>query len=141
MNFSSILVPVFGSSSDAQVVELACELLKPSGGRIFIIYIIQINRSMPIDIALPNEVMNGDNTLKAMERLTAKSKHEVKAELIQAREIGYAIVQEAEQRNVDVIAMSMQKVKRFGKFELEKTTSYVLKNASCNILIWQDETI
>ena len=82
MNLSSILVPVYGHASDKQVVKLACELLKPSDGRLFIIYIIEINRSLPIDSALPNEVIKGDNVLKLMESLAEKSKHQEKAELI-----------------------------------------------------------
>ena len=140
MNFSSILVPVSGSPSDERTVNLACETLKPSGGHLFIMYIIQINRHLPIDSALPSEVLKGDNILKSMEKLSEKFKHEVKAELIQAREVGYAIVQEATRRKVDVIAMSIPDLKKFGRFELEKTVTYVLKNAECNVLLWHDQT-
>jgi len=140
MNFSSILVPVSGSPTDERTVNLACETLKPSGGRLFIMYIIQINRHLPIDAALPSEVVKGDNILKSMEKLSEKFKHEVKAELIQAREVGYAIVQEATRRKVDVIAMSVPDSKKFGRFELEKTVTYVLKNAECNVLLWHDQT-
>ncbi|MBI02365.1 MAG: universal stress protein [Chloroflexi bacterium] len=139
MNLSSILVPVYGHASDKQVVKLACELLKPSDGRLFIIYIIEINRSLPIDAALPNEVIKGDNVLKLMESLAEKSKHQVKAELIQAREAGYAIVQEAAQRKVDGIVMNIPELKRFGKFDLGKTSTYVLNNAGCNVVLWRDE--
>ena len=140
MNFSSILVPVSGSPSDERTVNLACETLKPSGGRLFIMYIIQINRHLPIDSALPSEVLKGDNILKSMEKLSEKFNHEVKAELKQAREGGYAIVQEATRRKVDVIAMSIPDLKKFGRFELEKTVTYVLKNAECNVLLWHDQT-
>ena len=140
MNFSSILVPVSGSPSDERTVNLACETLKPSGGRLFIMYIFQIYRHLPIDSALPSEVLKGDNILKSMEKLSEKFKHEVKAELIQAREVGYAIVQEATRRKVDVIAMSIPELKQFARFELEKTVTYVLKNAECNVLLWHDQT-
>ena len=140
MNFSSILVPVSGSPTDERTVNLACETLKPSGGRLFIMFIIQIKRHLPIDAALPSEVVKGDNILKSMEKLSEKFKHEVKAELIQAREVGYAIVQEATRRKVDVIAMSVPDSKKFGRFELEKTVTYVLKNAECNVLLWHDQT-
>ena len=74
-----------------------------------------------------------------MESLAEKSKHQVKAELIQAREAGYAIVQEAAQRKVDGIVMNMPELKRFGKFDLGKTSTYVLKNAGCNVVLWRDE--
>ena len=139
MDFSSILVPVSGSPSDEQTVKLACELLNPSGGNLFIIYIIQINRSLPIDAVLPSEVMIGDNILKSMEKLAEKFKHQLKAELIQAREVGYAIVQEATRRKVDGIAMTSTDSKMFGRFELEKSVTYVLKNAECKVLLWHDQ--
>ena len=139
MDFSSILVPVSGSPSDEQTVKLACKLLKPSGGNLFIIYIIEINRSLPIDAVLPSEVMIGDNILKSMEKLAEKFKHQLKAELIQAREVGYAIVQEATRRKVDGIAMTSTDSKMFGRFELEKTVTYVLKNAECKVVLWHDQ--
>ena len=75
-----------------------------------------------------------------MEKLVEKFKHVVKAELIQAREIGYAIVLEATRRKVDVIAMSISDSKKFGRFELEKAVTYVLKNAECKVLLWHDQT-
>ena len=36
--------------------------------------------------------------------------------------------------------MSIPELKQFGRFELEKTVTYVLKNAECNVLLWHDQT-
>tara|TARA_B100000809_G_C14810413_1_gene413608 strand:+ start:153 stop:569 length:417 start_codon:yes stop_codon:yes gene_type:complete len=138
MDFSSILVPVSGSSSDKQVVELACKLLNSPGSHLFIVYIIQINRSLPIDATLTPEIVRGDNILKSLEILAEKYKHQVTAELVQAREAGYAIVQEANHKKVDGIAMTIPNSTKFGRFELEKTVTYVLKNAGCKIVLWND---
>jgi nucleotide-binding universal stress UspA family protein len=138
MDFSSILVPVSGSSSDKHVVELACKLLNSSDSHLFILYIIEINRSLPIDATLTPEVARGDNILKSMETLAEKYNHQVTAELLQAREVGYAIVQEAHRKKVDGIAMTIPDSTKFGRFELEKTVTYVLKNAGCKIVLWND---
>ena len=68
MSLSSILVPVSGTPTDKHLVELACQLLHSSSSRLFILYIMEIKRSLPIDAALPGDVIHGDNVLKSMEK-------------------------------------------------------------------------
>ncbi len=141
MSLSSILVPVSGTPTDKHLVELACQLLHSSSSRLFILYIMEIKRSLPIDAALPGDVIHGDNVLKSMEKIADNFKHETKGELLQARETGYAIVHEAAKKHVDGIVMSVPNTIKYGKFHLEKTVPYVLENAHCKVILWHAEKV
>ena len=63
---------------------------------------------------------------------------EVLTELLQAREAGPAIVDEAVERGIDLIIMAISYKKPFGEFDLGSTVPYVLKNAPCRVLIWRE---
>ena len=44
----SVLAWVSGDSSDNDVVRLACDLLIPRKGDLYIVYVIEVHRSMPV---------------------------------------------------------------------------------------------
>jgi len=64
--------------------------------------------------------------------------YQVETELLQAREAGPTIVDEAESRNVDMIVLGLPYKKRFGEFNIGRTVPYVLKNATCQVVLWRE---
>jgi nucleotide-binding universal stress UspA family protein len=60
----------------------------------------------------------------------------IETELLQAREVGPAIVDEAKERDVDLILMGVTYKRRFGEFSLGNVVPYVLKNSDCNVLFY-----
>ncbi|MDP2728276.1 MAG: universal stress protein, partial [Dehalococcoidia bacterium] len=61
--------------------------------------------------------------------------YEVETELLQAREVGPAIVDEAIERGVDLILLGVPYKKRFGEFNMGRVAPYVLKNAPCRVWV------
>lgn len=57
----------------------------------------------------------------------------MESELLQAREVGPALVDEAIERGVDLIIIGVPYKKRFGEFNLGKVAPYMLKNAPCRV--------
>jgi nucleotide-binding universal stress UspA family protein len=49
--------------------------------------------------------------------------------------VGTAIVDEALEREVDLIVMGISYKRKFGEFDLGHTAPYVLKNAPCRVWI------
>jgi nitrogen regulatory protein PII len=49
MEISKIMVPVIGDSSDDEAIELACEIARKGKGKIFLIHVIKVQRSLPLD--------------------------------------------------------------------------------------------
>ena len=63
----------------------------------------------------------------------------METEILQARETGPAIVDEAIERGVDVIIMGLKYEKRFGDFDMGTVVPYILRNAPCRVLVWREQ--
>jgi nucleotide-binding universal stress UspA family protein len=56
--------------------------------------------------------------------------------LLQARDVGAALVDEASERDADLLVMGLPYRKRFGgDFAIGRTIPYVLKNAPCSVWV------
>ena len=128
-----ILVPVNGAPTDDEAVGLACEVAKRNKGSVYGIYVIQVRRTLPLDVDLPPEAAKGDEVLANAERVAEMLGVVLETELLQARDVGTAIVDEAVAREVDLIVMGITYKRRFGEFDLGRTAPYVLKNAPCRV--------
>ena len=56
-------------------------------------------------------------------------------ELLQAREAGQAIVDEARDRGVDAIILGIGYKRLIGAFQVGRTADFVLKNAPCQVWV------
>jgi nucleotide-binding universal stress UspA family protein len=130
-----VLVPVNGSDLDEEMVRLAAFVAKRDGAQLIIVYVIVVRRTLPLDVELEDEVRKGEGILDRAERAAESYDVEFSSELLQARATGPAIVDEATERNVDLIVMGVTYRKRFGEFYLGQTTPYVLKNAPCRVWV------
>ena len=124
MSKYTIVVPVMGDATDQHAINLAKFMAQQNKGQVFVFHVIEVGRHLPLDADLTPDFNVGDSILNSVESQAKKTNLRVEAELLQAREAGYAIVQEAAQRKVDGIVMNMPEVKRFGKFDLGKTSTY-----------------
>lgn len=130
-----ILVPVNGNPTDREVVSLACQVGKRNKAQVIALFVIEVKRTLPLDVELPGEVAKGEQILEQAERTAEDWDLEIQTELLQARDVGTSIVDEAIERGVDLIIMGITYKKRFGEFDLGKTAPYVLKNAPCRVWV------
>lgn len=130
-----VLVSVNGSDSDEQAIKLACNLASKKKGTVFILNVLEVARNLPIDSPAPNDIERSDNILERMEHLAKTEKCEVELEAVQAREAGPAVVNEAIERNVDIIVMGLDYKKKHGEFNLGSTINYVLRRAPCRVWV------
>ena len=127
-------MPVNGSDADRGAIDLACQVARRQKTRVEAIYVIEVNRSLPIDAEMQAEIERGESVLDASERISHEHDVEMETSLLQARDVGAAIVDEAVQLRADVIVMGMPYKRKFGEFAMGPTATYVLKNAPC--LVW-----
>ena len=130
---SRILVPVNGNTTDDESVSLACEIARRGKAAVYAIYVIEVKRTLPLDVDLPPEAAKGDGVLGRAERVADEFGIELETEILQARDVGTAIVDEALEREVDLIVMGIGYKRKFGEFDLGRTAPYVLKNAPCRV--------
>jgi len=137
MKFLRILVPVSGDNAEAdkEAIELACRMAKEAKGKVYVVYVIQVKRSLPLDAELEPETQTAEEVLGRAEEAADEQDYEIETDLLQTREIGPAIVDEAMERSVDVILMGMGYRKRFGQFDMGETIPYVLEHAPCRVIV------
>ncbi|MSQ24215.1 MAG: universal stress protein [Chloroflexi bacterium] len=138
-NPKKILVPVNGGPQDATVVALASQLAKRSKGQVYAIYVIEVRRTLPLDADLPSERQEADVVLDGVEHAAEEWDQEVETEILQARDVGTAIVEEAVEANVDLILLGISYRRKFGEFDLGRTVPYVLKNAPCEVWVCREQ--
>jgi nucleotide-binding universal stress UspA family protein len=133
-----ILVPINGNVTDDQTIEFGCSVARRHRADVLAIYVIEVNRSLPLDAELQDEVARGEQILGRAEELAGQIGYPVETELLQARDVGPAIVDHSVDRNCDLIIMGVTYRKRFGDFYLGKTAPYVLKNAPSRVLVLRE---
>jgi len=137
MEFQKILVPVVGSEADAEAIKLAIRLAKKEKGKIWSVYVVTIKRALPLDAEIKTEIEKAEDILDHMEILAEEEDYEVETDVLQAREVGPAIIDEAVERGVDLILMGVKYKRRFGQFSLGNVVPYVLKNSPCPVILHQ----
>jgi nucleotide-binding universal stress UspA family protein len=142
MEFKKILVPVSGQPVDDEVIRLACEFSKKhkTKAKIMAVYVIPVNRTLPLDAEIDSEIHGAEAILDHIEEVAEELGCEVTTDLIQSREKGPAIVDEAIEQDADAIFLGVSYKRRFGQFTLGDTVPYVLKNAPCRVLLFHEPT-
>ena len=135
MKVSSVLVPVTGDGTDQQMVRLACELLESSRSSVYILYVIEVGRGVPLDADVAPAASKGEEVLKDMEQVARNYKCNLEAELVQARKAGAAVVQEAAAKGVDAIVIGTSYQQRFGSYSLGESIPYILEHAPCRVIV------
>ena len=77
MRFLKILVPVSGEEVDKEVIELACKMAKETKGKIYVVYVIQVKRSLPLDAEIESEVQKAEGVLSKAEEVADEQDYEV----------------------------------------------------------------
>lgn len=109
------------------------------GADVTLVYVVEVKQSLPLDADMPEAVAVGESALVRAEEYS-RNKAEfrlqrVTPELLQARSAGPAIVDEAIERDVDVIVMASSNRQEFGRITVGDTVPYILKNAPCEVLL------
>lgn len=128
-----ILVPLDGARAGFEALTLACQIAKRNKGTVYVAHVIEVRRSLPLDADLKPEMEAGEGILATAERLAEEVDFKVKAELLQSREAGSALADEATERGVDAIILGVPYSAPYGEFQLGRTTQYLLKNAPCEV--------
>ncbi|MCX5999768.1 MAG: universal stress protein [Chloroflexi bacterium] len=115
MKFPRILVPVDGDDSDREAIELACRLAKEAKGKVCVVHVIQVPRSLALDAELETETKMAEEVLLHAETIAHELDCEVETDILQTREVGPAVVDEAMERSADLIVMGMGYRQRFGQ--------------------------
>ena len=142
MQFHIILVPVAGTEADEEAIKLANRLLaKKNKGKICAVHVISLERALPLDAEIESELRKAEDILNHIESIAKEQGFRIETDLLQTREVGPAIVNEAIEREVDLILIGATYKRRFGEFSLGDMVPYVLKNAPCHVMLFHQPAV
>jgi nucleotide-binding universal stress UspA family protein len=133
--FRRAVLALNGGPTDELVVKLGASLAR-SGGRLVVIHVIEVDwtHELSEDVASTDE--RASATLDRAETICEKFGVPVETTLLQARDVGAALVDEAAEVDADLIILGLPFRKKFGgDFAIGRTVPYVFQNAPCAVLV------
>lgn len=138
MKIKKILVAIGGTGADDEAIELACKLAEKAKAKVRVLYIIEVERSLPLDAWVDSEAEKAEKILTHAEEVAGNIGYDIGTILLQAREAGPGIIAEAMEGEADLIVMGVGYKKHLGEFDLGQTIPYVLKEAPCQVLLYRE---
>jgi nucleotide-binding universal stress UspA family protein len=137
--FRRAVIALSGGPSDARIVRLAAALSKGTHAEVIAVHVVEIDWTLPLDADVAGHSEEAQRVLDMAEAVADESKTTLDPVLLQARDVGAALVDEASERGADLLIAGLPYRKRFGgDFAIGKTIPYVLKNAPCAVWVVRD---
>lgn len=128
------LVAVDGGEAGYNALAMAADLAKKHRAHLHLVHVIEVPRALALDADLSAEVREGERVLQRAEKIAAEYGLNVQGDLVQARQAGHAVVDEAVERGADVIVLGADYKRPLGQFQLGRLAQYVLEHAP--VLVW-----
>lgn len=138
LNTRNILVPCDGSDICFSALALACDVAHHNAGRVYAVHVIVVRRSLPLDAEMVAETRRGNDILTRAERIGAAIGQGVETELLQARDAGSSIVDEASNLGVDAIFLGLELKERIAEPTVGAKIDHLLQQAQCQVWIFRD---
>ncbi len=134
--FRRILVPLTGTEADDETMRMACWIARKDKSKIYVMYVITIKRSLPLEAEIESETKRAEELLDRAEKIAEEEDQVIETDLLQSREVAPTIIDEAVERKIDLILMGVRYKLRFGQFSLGNIIPYILKNAPCQVMLF-----
>ena len=131
----SFLVALDDSEAARNALAVACELAKRTRAHVAALHVIEVPRALPLDAELATELEHGESIMRDAEALAGKYDVRLNGQILQARNAGAAVVDEAAALGADAIVLGLDYHRPYGRFELGQLPLYVLENARCQVWI------
>ena len=134
--FTRAVLALNGGSSDELILRLTTAMAKGSDAELVAVHVVEVDWTLPIDADIAGNSEEAQRVLDGAEGAAERAKVKLEPVLLQARDVGAAIVDEASERGADLLVTGLPYKKRFGgDFAIGRTVPYVLKNAPCAVWV------
>ena len=138
MAYPKVLVVLTGEETDQGVLAQGADMVRPVKGMLYAVYVITVDRALPVDAEVGPAAARGEQILSNAETSVQLPRGDFEAQLLQARELGPAVVREAAERDVDAVVIGTSCPRDYGKFSLGEDVPYVLEHARCLVVLWRE---
>ncbi len=134
--FRRAVVALSGGRTDRPIVALAAGAARLGHAELVGVHVVEIDWTLPLDADVAGRSEDAQRVLDIAEATAEASHYRLETVLLQARDVGAAIVDEASERGADMIICGLPFQRRFGgDFAIGRTIPYVLKNAPCAVWV------
>ena len=137
--FRRALVALNGGPSDARIVSLVADQAHHNKAELIAVHVVEIDWTLPLDADIAGRSEEVQRVLDTAESVAEDYRTALEPVLLQARDVGAAIVDEAVERQADLLVVGLPYRKRFGgEFAFGRTIPYILQNAPCAVWVVRD---
>jgi nucleotide-binding universal stress UspA family protein len=137
--FRRAVVALNGGPSDTRIIRLVADEARHSKAELIAVHVVEIDWTLPLDADIAGRSEDVQRVLDSAESVAEDYKVRLESVLLQARDVGAAIVDEAIERDADLLVVGLPYRKRFGgEFAIGRTIPYILQNAPCAVWVVRD---
>jgi len=134
--FRRAVVALSGGRTDRTIVALAAQVAKQDHAELVGVHVVEIDWTLPLNADVAGRSEDAQRVLDIAEATAEAARYTLETVVLQAREVGAAIVDEASERGADLIILGLPFRRRFGgDFTIGRTIPYMLKNAPCAVWV------
>jgi nucleotide-binding universal stress UspA family protein len=134
--FRRAVIALSGGRTDRPIVALAADVARQGHAEIVGVHVVEIDWTHPLDADIAGHDEQAQRVLDIAEATAEASRYQLETVLLQARDVGAAIVDEATERGADLIICGLPFRRRFGgEFAVGRTIPYILRNAPCGVWV------
>jgi nucleotide-binding universal stress UspA family protein len=134
--FKRAVLGLNGGPTDSLVVKVGCQLARPHKAELIALHIVEVDWSHDLAEDVASDNVQASTVLDMAEGIGEKAQVPMRTELLQARDVGAALVDEAVELDADLIVLGLPYRKKFGgDFAIGRTVPYVLQNAPCLVVV------
>jgi nucleotide-binding universal stress UspA family protein len=137
--FRRAVIALNGGTSDSRIVRLVAEQARHTKADVVAVHVLEIDWTLPLDADIAGDSDEVQRVLDSAEAVAEEYKVRLEPVLLQARDVGAAIVDEAAERGADLLVVGLPYRKRFGgEFAIGRTIPYILQNAPSAVWVVRD---
>jgi nucleotide-binding universal stress UspA family protein len=127
---------ISGGPADDLVTQLGVDLARAQGTELVAVHVVEVDWRHDLDDEMTDSRQYASNVLDLASGVAERARVNLRTQLLQARDVGAALVDEAVALGADAIVLGLPYRKRFGgDFAMGRTVPYAFQNAPCRVLV------
>jgi nucleotide-binding universal stress UspA family protein len=130
-----ILVPTSGTPYSEKGIELACRLGEEQKAEIYLVNIIEVSRTLPLEAPMPEAEAKAADIVKRGQAIIDLRGLSSRGEVRRGRIAGEEIIRAAKDWEADLIVMGIRSQIRMAQEILGRNSDLVIRRAPCEVIL------
>jgi nucleotide-binding universal stress UspA family protein len=140
--FRRVVVALNGGPLDEHLVRLVASYARHHASELIGVHVVEVDWTLPLDADIASRSEEAQRVLDMAEATAEAMGCRMETVLLQARDVGAALVDEAVERQADLLVLGLPYRKRFGgDFAIGRVVPYAFKNAPCTVWVVREPMI